>query len=91
VSLAILRTVPAPPALEPIADRIRDLQAEASDLARDHVAAFVAALQTAARLGAEIAGGGELYPVGVRDLARRLAESLGKDALTLRAIADRGP
>jgi len=91
VSISILRGVPAPPALEPISDRIQRLQAEAADLARDHVAAFVAALQTAARLGAEIADGGELYPVGARELGRKRAESLGKDALTLRAIADRGP
>ena len=38
---------------------------------------------------AEIAGGGDAYPVGVRDLARRMAEDCEMKVQTLEAIAAR--
>ncbi|OYX31577.1 MAG: hypothetical protein B7Y99_09980 [Caulobacterales bacterium 32-69-10] len=40
-------------------------------------------------LSAEIAEGGDVYPVGVRDLCRRLAEDLAARTATLDALAQR--
>ena len=71
------------------ADRIRRLQIEAKGLAREHIEMLAAALSEVARLSAEIAEGGELYPVGAREMARRLTDETGKQALTLTAIIDR--
>ena len=71
------------------ADRIRRLQHEAKTLAREHIEQLASALGEVSRLSSEIADGGELYPVGARELARRLTEEAGKSALTLTAIIDR--
>jgi hypothetical protein len=80
-----------PSASEPEApsQRIKRLQAEARNLAREHVEMLGAALADTARLAAEVAEGGELYPVGARELARRLAEDCAKQGLTLSAILER--
>jgi hypothetical protein len=40
-------------------------------------------------LAGEIAEGGELYPVGARELSRRLTDDANNSALTLTAIIDR--
>src|SRR4051794_29274303 len=72
-----------------IAQRVRRMQAEARDLAKDHVHAFTATLVEAELLAIEIAEGGDVYPPGVRDLARRLAEALDGRAQTLEAIIAR--
>ena len=61
------------PKLETVAQRVRRLQAEARQLARDHIQAFGAAMVDLERYAAEIADGGDAYAPGVRDLARRLA------------------
>ncbi len=71
------------------ADRIRRLQHEAKTLAREHIEQLAGALGEVSRLSSEIADGGELYPVGARELARRLTEEASKSALTLTAIVDR--
>ena len=71
------------------ADRIRRMQHEAKSLAREHIEMLAAALSEVSRLSGEIAEGGELYPVGAREIARRLTEEAGKHALTLTAIIDR--
>lgn len=75
---------------EGVAARVRRLQDEARSLARDHVAAFGAAMSDLQSLADEIAVGGEAYAPGVRELARRLAEDLAARARTLEAIAGRG-
>lgn len=72
-----------------ISERIRRLQAEAKSLAREHIFALERALVEVERLSAEIAGGGDAYPVGVRDLARRMAEDCEMKVQTLEAIAAR--
>lgn len=72
-----------------ISERIRRLQAEAKSLAREHIFALERALVEVERLSAEIAGGGDAYPVGVRDLARRMAEDCEMKVQTLEAIASR--
>jgi hypothetical protein len=70
-------------------DRIRRLQAETRSLAREHIEMLAQALSEVSRLSGEIADGGEAYPVGARELSRRLYEETGKQALTLTAIIDR--
>ena len=77
------------PAAEPPAQRIRRLQAEVKSLAREHIQALEAALLRVELMAAEIADGGEAYPVGVRELARRLADDCGGSALTIEAITAR--
>jgi hypothetical protein len=72
-----------------ISQRVRRLQAEAKGLAQEHVLALRAALETVEALSADIAIGGEAYPVGVRDIARRLAEDVGAKAQTLELLAGR--
>lgn len=72
-----------------LSERIRRLQAEAKSLAREHVHALERALIEVERLSAEIAEGGEAYPAGVRELARRMAEDCESKVQTLEAIAAR--
>ena len=72
-----------------LSERIRRLQAEAKSLAREHIHALERALLEVERLSAEIADGGEAYPVGVRDIARRMAEDCEMKVQTLEAIASR--
>ena len=73
-----------------VADRIKRLQAQAKSLAREHVMALEAALAEVERLSAEIAVGGEAYPVGVREVARRLADECEASGNTIKALAGRG-
>jgi hypothetical protein len=77
---------PPAPAAEPLAERIRRLQAEAQQLARDHVVDLERALERVAALADEISHGGDAYPPGARDLCRRLAEDSAWRAATLEAI-----
>jgi enoyl-CoA hydratase/carnithine racemase len=72
-----------------LSERIKALQAEARGLAREHVGALQAILSEVERLAKEIAEGGEAYPAGVRDLARRLAEDTANKAQTIEAISGR--
>ena len=69
--------------------RIRALQDEARGLAREHITALEAALGEVERLAAEISAGGDAYPAGVRDIARRLAEDCELKAATIEAISGR--
>lgn len=78
------------PIAETVAQRVRRLQAEARQLAKDHVRSFTDAMTDLEQLAAEIADGGEAYPPGVRDIARRLAEELDSRVQTLEAISARG-
>jgi hypothetical protein len=89
MSASHLVVFPSPSEPESPADRIRRLQHEARALAREHVEMLAAALQEVSRLACEVADGGELYPVGARELSRRLSEDSNKHALTLTAIVDR--
>ena len=89
MSASHLVVFPSPGEPESPADRIRRLQNEARTLAREHIEMLATALHEVARLSGEIADGGELYPVGARELSRRLADDCGKHALTLTAIVDR--
>lgn len=87
--LVVLPTANDAKSGEPISHRVMRLQAEARSLAREHVEQLRAALADVARLAEEICEGGEAYPVGARELARRLTEEADHQALTLAAINDR--
>lgn len=73
----------------PVSVRVQKLQAEAKTLAREHVAALDEAMLKVTILALEIADGGEAYPAGVRDLARRLAQDNESKLMTIRAITGR--
>lgn len=77
------------PAAETVTERVRRLQNEARSLARDHVSSLIAAMADLERLADDIAKGGEVYPPGVREAARQLAEELGARGPTLSVIATR--
>ena len=74
---------------ETVAQRVRRLQDEARQLASDHIFAFTLALEQVTRMAEEIAIGGDVYPAGVRDLARRFAEGCESPVQTVEAISGR--
>ena len=83
-----LKTNVAPKA-ETVAQRVRRLQVEAKQLAKDHIRSLNQAIVDVEHLAAEIAEGGDAYPPGVRDLARRLVEDCEMRVQTLEAITAR--
>lgn len=74
---------------ESAAWRIRQLQHEARGLAREQIEAFARDLNAMGTRATEIAGGGEAYPVGARELASRLAEELPQKAQLLLMLLSR--
>jgi hypothetical protein len=74
---------------ETVAERVRRLQSEAKQLAKDHVRALSTQMVAVEQVAAEIADGGEAYPPGVRELASRLVEELEARVQTLEAIVSR--
>lgn len=80
------RATPLLPKSETVAQRVQSLQAEAKQLAKDHIHTLTTAMADLEQLAAEIAAGGEAYAPGVRDVARRLAEDLESRIQTVRAI-----
>jgi hypothetical protein len=69
--------------------RIRRLQAEAHALAREEVAALERRIAELAQVAKQLAEGGDAYPVGAREVARRLAEDLPRQAGVLEALLRR--
>ena len=88
--LALVPTGKKPGAPETVAKRITRLQAEARAMAHEHVNELEQALETVGRLAAEIASGGPAYPVGVREIARRLSEDSEGKAQAIEAVLRRG-
>jgi two-component sensor histidine kinase len=89
MSVSHLTVVPSPEAQaapETTAARIRRLQAEAQTLAREEVASLERRIGELAQAAKLIAEGGDAYPVGARELARRLAEELPRHGGVLEAI-----
>ncbi|HWU12695.1 MAG TPA: hypothetical protein VN157_01670 [Caulobacter sp.] len=72
-----------------LSERVQHLQAEAKRLAGDHIDALRASLLQTQRIAEEIANGGEAYPAGVRDLARRLGEDSVARSMTIESIVSR--
>ena len=83
-----LKTIQTPKT-ETVAERVRRLQAEAKQLAKDHIKALTTRIAELEVMAAEIAEGGEAYPPGVRDIARRLVEDCDARVQTLEAIVSR--
>ena len=69
--------------------RAKRLMSEARAAAVEHVAALEGALEAAATLAADVSEGGDAYPVGVRELARQLAEETYSRLQTLNAIMNK--
>jgi hypothetical protein len=74
---------------ETVAQRVQRLQAEARQLAKDHVRSLTAAMVSVEELAAEISEGGDAYAPGIRDIARRLVEDMEARVQTLDAISAR--
>jgi hypothetical protein len=83
-----LKTITAPKT-ETVSERVRRLQAEAKQLAKDHIKAMIRQIAELEVMAAEVAEGGEAYPPGVRDIARRLVEDCDSRVQTLEAIVAR--
>jgi hypothetical protein len=75
--------------VQSLSERIRLLQAETQSIARDHIASFQRVLAEAVALAEEIAEGGEAYPVGAREIARRLAPDLTGARMNLESLLGR--
>lgn len=93
MSVSRLTVVPSPepepanePAPETTAARIRRLQAEAQALAREEVASLERRIGELAQAARQVAEGGDAYPIGAREVARRLAEELPRQAGVLEAL-----
>ena len=69
--------------------RAKRLLAEARTAALEHIAALEGALEAVTATSAEIAEGGDAYPVGVRELARQLTDETLSRLQTLNAIVSR--
>uniref|UniRef100_B0SYL3 Uncharacterized protein n=1 Tax=Caulobacter sp. (strain K31) TaxID=366602 RepID=B0SYL3_CAUSK len=74
---------------ETTTQRIQRLQREARLLAHEQIEAMGRDMDGLALRAAEIAGGGDAYAVGVREMASRLASDLPQKAQSLRAILNR--
>ena len=69
--------------------RMRQLQFEARALGREQVEGLARDLGAIATRAAEIAGGGDAYPVGTRELCSRLADELPRKVQLLLTLARR--
>jgi|SRR6185312_5004945 len=69
--------------------RMRQLQFEARALGREQVEALARDLGSLASRAAEVAAGGDAYPVGARELCSRLADELPRKAQLLLSLARR--
>lgn len=84
MSLPQLSLVPA--AAETPAVRASRLMAEAREAASEQVHILEQALFSVADIAQQIADGGEVYPVGVRELCRRLAEDAAAKSQSMEAM-----
>ena len=66
--------------------RASRLLAEAREAAGEHVKLLEQALLDVVGIAQQIADGGEVYPVGVRELCRRLAEDAAAKSQTIESM-----
>jgi hypothetical protein len=78
-----------PAAQESVADKIKRLRAEAQGYARGHAEDLVQKLVELEALAEDIAAGGEAYPVGIREAARKLSPDLTQARLNVGSILAR--
>lgn len=74
------------PVVEPVAAKVRRLQAEAREAARLHVQAMVEAVVAVHATAIEIQAGGDAYPAGARALARDIAHDCERRRTALTAL-----
>ena len=77
------------PDLISLAERMERVRNDANRVAFEHTGALLRTFEEAAALASEVAGGGEAYHVGVRELARRAHIDLTASVLNLRCIVGR--
>jgi|HubBroStandDraft_1064217.scaffolds.fasta_scaffold1182656_1 hypothetical protein len=77
------------PDLVSLAERMERVRNDANRVAFEHTGALLRTFEDAATLASEVAGGGEAYHVGVRELARRAHIDLTASVLNLRSIVGR--
>lgn len=82
-------TLVGSPSRETVAQQVRRLQGEARALAVGHVNELCQTLAGLEQLAGEIAEGGEAYPAGVREIARRLADECEARVRSIEAIVSR--
>jgi hypothetical protein len=78
-------------AVETGAQRLHRLQLETHRLAREQIEILNRDLNAMAQRIAEIADGGDVFPIGVRELCSRLTDDLTQQAQTLMVIMERAP
>ena len=71
------------------AERVRELQQQARLLAREQVEEFQAALVQLGAMARAVADAGEVVPVGLRDMADRLASDLPDRAQQMQPLVER--
>jgi hypothetical protein len=71
------------------AEKMRHLREQAETNARDHTQLFAQALAQLEAIAEDIAQGGEAYPVGVRETARRLGPELAGSRMNVASILGR--
>jgi hypothetical protein len=71
------------------AERVRMLKAEAQEIARQHSREFIRVLTELETFITDIIDGGEAYPVGVREAARRIGPEIEGARLNVTSILDR--
>ena len=74
---------------ETTGERVKRLQLEAHSLALEEIEQLERLLLQAAEKAKEIAGGGDAYPVGAREIASRIAADLPTRAETIKTIVNR--
>jgi len=74
---------------ESIADKMKRLRDEAAGHARVHAQDFIRAIEVVEALAEEIAGGGEAYPVGIRQAAKHIGPSLSGTRLNVTSLLGR--
>jgi hypothetical protein len=71
------------------AERVRRMQANARALAREQIEAMSEQMGQLALSALEVADGGEAYPIGVRELSRRIARELDVHIKTIDVLLNR--
>ncbi len=77
------------PHIESMGQRAARLQAEAKQVAKDHIASLSAAMREVSALADEVSQGGDIYPAGVKDAAARLIKDMLDRAESIDAIVAR--
>jgi tRNA C32,U32 (ribose-2'-O)-methylase TrmJ len=75
--------------VESIADKMKRLRDEAAGHARVHAQDFIRAIEVVETLAEEIAGGGEAYPVGIRQAAKHIGPTLSGTRLNVTSLLGR--